>query len=122
MFRLTVAKKSESSEIDFKADVIAFACGELGIMPLADVYDMTFAEFQIRLFAYKRIQLREWEKVRMIAWSAFIGSHQDPKTMPKTIDSFMNLGDNSNKSKVSEAQKERFLNAMSEYLKQANNG
>jgi len=39
--------------------VISFACGELGIMRLDDVLDMSFAEFQIRLFAYKRIQLKE---------------------------------------------------------------
>lgn len=53
---------------------------------------MTFAEFQIRLFAYKRMELREWEKVRQIAWSAFIAPHQDPKKLPKTIDRFMSLG------------------------------
>lgn len=84
---------------------------------------MSFAEFQIRLFAYKRMQLRDWEKVRQIAWSAFIGSHQDPKKMPKSIDKFMSLeGSNKSKSKVTEAQKERFMGAMAEYLKQVKNG
>jgi hypothetical protein len=82
---------------------------------------MTFAEFQIRLFAYKRIQLREWEKVRQISWSAFIGSHQDPKKMPKTIDKFMSLGEKQ-KQNVSQEQKERFLQAYQEYLKQVKNG
>ena len=83
---------------------------------------MTFAEFQIRLFAYKRMQLREWEKVRQISWSAFIGSHQDPKKMPKTIDKFMRLDNGEAKPSVSEVQKERFRNAYSEYLKQQGNG
>ena len=87
-------------------------------MRLDDVYNMTFAEFQIRLFAYKRMQLREWEKVRQISWSAFIGSHQDPKKMPKTIDKFMKLDSGVEKTSVSDAQKERFKNAYSEYLKQ----
>ena len=91
-------------------------------MRLDDVYDMTFAEFQIRLFAYKRMQLREWEKVRQISWSAFIGSHQDPKKMPKTIDKFMRLDSGQSKSGVSEAEKERFRSVYSEYLKQVNNG
>ncbi len=91
-------------------------------MRLDDVYDMTFAEFQIRLFAYKRMQLREWEKVRMIAWSAFIGSHQDPKTMPRTIDKFMSLDNEKPKSNVSEEQRQRFLQATEEYLKQVKNG
>ena len=91
-------------------------------MRLDDVYDMTFAEFQIRLFAYKRMQLREWEKVRQISWSAFIGSHQDPKKMPKTIDKFMRLDNGEVKPTISEVQKERFRNAYSEYLKQQGNG
>lgn len=87
-------------------------------MRLDDVLDMTFAEFQIRLFAYKRMQLRDWEKVRQIAWSAFIGSHQDPKKMPKTIDKFMSLGgQDKSKSGVTESQKARFMEAMSEYIK-----
>jgi len=92
-------------------------------MRLSDVYDMTFAEFQIRLFAYKRMQLRDWEKVRQIAWSSFIGSHQDPKKMPKTIDKFMSLDfGETKKTGVSEAQKERFLSVYSEYIKQVKNG
>ena len=91
-------------------------------MSLDYVYDMTFAEFQIRLFAYKRMQLRDWEKVRQIAWSAFIGSHQDPKKMPKTIDKFMSLGGNDRKQGVSKEQRDRFLGAYSEYLKQVQNG
>ena len=91
-------------------------------MRLEDVYDMTFAEFQIRLFAYKRIQLREWEKVRQISWSAFIGPHQDPKKMPKSIDKFMPLGDSNVKKGVSDEQRKRYLEEMQKYLKLKNNG
>jgi len=91
-------------------------------MRLEDVYDMTFAEFQIRLFAYKRIQLRDWEKVRQISWSAFIGSHQDPKKMPKSIDKFMPLGDSNAKRGVSDEQRKRYLEEMQKYLKLKNNG
>lgn len=91
-------------------------------MRLSDVYDMTFAEFQIRLFAYKRMEMREWEKVRQIAWSAFIAPHQDPKKLPKTIDKFMNLGGEKIRQGVSEEQKENFLKAYKEYLNQKANG
>jgi hypothetical protein len=91
-------------------------------MRLSDVYDMTFAEFQIRLFAYKRIQLREWEKVRQIAWSATIGSHQDPKKLPKTIEKFMSLGSEKVKIGVSEDQKTNFLKVYKEYLNNSKNG
>ena len=84
---------------------------------------MTFAEFQIRLFAYKRMELREWEKVRQIAWSAFIAPHQDPKKLPKTIDKFMNLGGSNNTNRgVGIEQKENFLKAYKEYLNQKKNG
>lgn len=84
---------------------------------------MTFAEFQIRLFAYKRMELREWEKVRQIAWSAFIAPHQDPKKLPKSIDKFMNLGGSNNTNKgVGIEQKENFLKAYKEYLNQKKNG
>lgn len=91
-------------------------------MRLSDVYDMTFAEFQIRLFAYKRMEMREWEKVRQIAWSAFIAPHQDPKKLPKTIDKFMNLGGEKIRKGVSDEQKENFLKAYKEYLNQKANG
>lgn len=90
---------------------------------MSDVYDMTFAEFQIRLFAYKRMELREWEKVRQIAWSAFIAPHQDPKKLPKSIDKFMNLnGSNNTNRGVGIEQKENFLKAYKEYLNQKKNG
>ena len=83
---------------------------------------MTFAEFQIRLFAYKRMELREWEKVRQIAWSAFIAPHQDPKKLPKSIDKFMSLGEKNTTKGVGEQQKENFLKAYKEYLNQKKNG
>lgn len=83
------------------------------------VYDMSFAEFQIRLFAWKRTEERAWEKVRLLAWYSMTGSHLDPKKLPKSINNFMKLGiDNRQKSRVSDAQKEAFMNAMKEYLKQ----
>jgi hypothetical protein len=84
---------------------------------------MCFAEFQIRLFAYKRVQLREWEKVRFMAWSSTIGSHQDPKKLPKTIEKFMPLADNEgSKRGVTDAQRENYLQVYKEYLKQISNG
>ena len=52
---------------------------------------MSFAEFQIRLFAYQRVQEREWDKVRFVAFNAMRGSHLDPKKMPKTLQTFLKL-------------------------------
>lgn len=84
------------------------------------VYDMSFAEFQIRLFAWKRTQEREWEKVRILAWYCMTGSHMDPKKMPKSITHFMSLDIDKKQNVISEAHKQRFLDAMKEYVKQIN--
>lgn len=82
---------------------------------------MSFAEFQIRLFAWQRTEERAWEKVRLLAWYAMTGSHQDPKKMPKSINQFMKLKiDKPNNSRVSDEMKARFIEATKEYLKQSN--
>jgi hypothetical protein len=85
---------------------------------------MTFAEFQIRLFAYKRMELRDWEKFRLVAYNALIAPYQDYKKLPKTMDKFMDLsGGNAKKSiGVSDEQKQRFIEATKEYLNKIANG
>ena len=52
---------------------------------------MTWAEFRIRLYAYKRLELKEWQKVREIAWNGLIGSHVNPKKLPKSKEAFIPL-------------------------------
>ena len=81
---------------------------------------MSFAEFQIRLFAWSRCQEREWEKVRILAWYSLIGSHQNPKKLPKSINQFMSLDLDKKTGVVSEAQVQRFKDEMSKYLQQLN--
>ena len=92
-------------------------------MRLSDVYDMTFAEFQIRLFAYKRMQLEDWKKFRLVAYNALVAPYQDYKKLPKTMDKFMDLSGGKHQSKgVSEEQKQRFLEAYKNYLNNSENG
>lgn len=92
-------------------------------MRLVDVYDMTFAEFQIRLFAYKRMQLEDWRKFRLVAYNALIAPYQDHKKLPKTMDKFMDLSDGKIQNKgVSEQQKQRFLYEYKLYLNNSING
>lgn len=92
-------------------------------MRLVDVYDMTFAEFQIRLFAYKRMQIRDWEKHRLVAYNALIAPYQDYKKLPKTMDKFMNLsGEVKKQVGVSEEQKANFLEIYKQYLNTSENG
>lgn len=101
--------------------MISFAIGELGMPTLESVYNMTWAEFQIRLFAYNRMEQNQWFKIRELAWSATIAPHLNPKKMPKSKDAFMNLGStNTSKSGVSQAQKDAFLAAYQQYQKEAN--
>ena len=74
------------------------------------VYDMTWAEFQIRLFAYKRIDLYEWEKLREVMWTTYIAPHQDPKKMTKRKEQFLPLHkDKKQSGSISDAQKEMFI-------------
>lgn len=79
------------------------------------VYDMSFAEFQIRLFAYERVQYREWEKVRMICYYVEASSMHRKKKMP-SLEQFMPLGtDKKSVGGLSEAQKQRFLDETKKY-------
>ena len=51
---------------------------------------MTWAEFRIRLFAYKRLELKEWEKVRFIAYQTYV-SNWYSKKKPKSIENYLPL-------------------------------
>lgn len=85
------------------------------------VYDMSFAEFQIRLFAWKRVQTREWEKVRILAWHVRASSINAPKKMP-SLEKFMKLDtDREHNTGVTPEQKARFMEAYADYINQVNN-
>ena len=58
-----------------------------------------------------------------MAWSSTIGSHQDPKKLPKNIEKFMPLNQEERQVKrVSDEQKAAYLIEYAEYLKKVNNG
>ncbi len=54
---------------------------------------MTWAEFLIRLYAYKRMELKQMYKIRELAWVTYIAPHQNPKKMKKSINTFWKLED-----------------------------
>ena len=93
--------------------------GELGCPSLEYFYNMTWAEFRIRLFAYQRVEKRDWYKVREIAYASLIGPHCDPKKLPKTKESFMPMNE---KSGVSKSMIEQMKKAQAQYLKDKQNG
>jgi len=76
---------------------------------------MTWAEFQIRAFAYNRTSQHKEELYREVAWSALIGTHLNPKKLPKTKDIFWKIGNK--KSVVNDGMKEAMKAAQEEYFK-----
>lgn len=77
---------------------------------------MTWAEFQIRLFAYKRQDLYKWQMLRELMWVTYIAPNQDPKKMAKNKNSFMPLkGDKKQSSGVSEEHKQIFLKELQKW-------
>lgn len=82
---------------------------------------MTWAEFQIRLFAYKRQDLYEWKKLRELMWITYISPNQDPKKMAKRKEQFLPLdGDRQQKGGISERQREIFLQEYKKYQDKLN--
>lgn len=76
---------------------------------------MTWSEFQIRLFSFKRMEVVEFQKLRELMWTVYVAPHLDPKRMDKTKTSFMPLPtDKKNTKGVTEEQKQNFIK---EYVK-----
>ena len=132
MFRKTKKKSNSNEEIkpfDWNSDVVAFACGELGLR-LEEFYEMPWCEFLIKSYAYNRMQEEKLRHTRLVAYSAQIGSHLDPKKLPRSIDQFMKIGsennsdknsDNPDKKPIFDDMKELFRKRMSEYKNQVIN-
>lgn len=83
-------KKNDASKVDWDKDIIAFGVGELGLR-LDDVHEMSYYEFQLKSYAHYRMQKEKMYHTRLIAYYGMIGSHLDPKRLPKNIDSFMSI-------------------------------
>lgn len=77
---------------------------------------MSWREFSLRSHAHRRQELNEWRKVREIAYHALIGSHVDPKRLPKNIRSFMPIEGDKKQQKISESHKQAFIDAFKKYL------
>jgi hypothetical protein len=79
---------------------------------------MTMAEFNIRLFSFKRLERNKEVLFREVAWQSLVGSHADPKKIPKNRQKFWQIGEVSKIDKdTKDRMKEAMLHAMSEYNK-----
>lgn len=120
MFRKPKKKSNSNEEIkpfDWDSDVVAFACGELGLR-LEEFYEMPWCEFLIKSYAYNRMQEEKLRHTRLIAYSSQIGSHLDPKKLPRSIDQFMQIGNEDNKkpkTQGTQSMRDLFKQRMKEY-------
>ncbi len=95
--------------------------GELNCPNLDFVYDMTWAEFQIRLFAYKRMDLYKWIQIREMMWITYIAPHQDYKKMAKRKELLLPLKNDKKQSiGVSQEHKEQFLKEFQKWQQAVN--
>ena len=93
---------------------------ELNCPSLDYVYDMTWAEFRIRMYGYNRMQDREDIRAREISWNALIAPSRDPKKLPKTKDKFWQIG--TKEVSINEGMKEAIKQAQQEYFNKVKNG
>ena len=97
------------------------AIGELNCPSLDYVYRMTWAEFTLRLFSYKRQERNDWYKVREVCYQIYTSNWGDPKRKPVSKEKYLPL-DYNKSNKMSEAMRERILEAKAQYLKDKQNG
>jgi len=75
---------------------------------------MTMAEFNIRLFAFYRMELKENIKTREIAYNSYIGGSMNLKKLP-TKKQFWDLGIKKAIPKINKQAMEFFKQAQQEY-------
>jgi len=90
---------------------VATALGELNCT-YEQYCEMTWAEFQLRLFSYKRVNKEKWEMLRLLMYNNTVAPHRDPKRIPKSINSFMQIGSS---KKISDAQLNAIKKAQEQY-------
>ena len=80
---------------------------------------MTWAEFQIRSYGWKRQDERESYKLRKVGFAAMWAFHGDFKRLPKSENKFWQIGDV--KAATTTEEQEAIKAARINYLKQKNN-
>lgn len=77
---------------------------------------MTWAEFQLRLFAFNRMQKREWEKIAELSTNIIIAGFIDGKEKKKRINQIQKAYLQEGASKgLTEAMRKTILKAQQEY-------
>lgn len=79
---------------------------------------MTMAEFNIRYFALNRIEEKKDLRTREVGYSALVGSHLDPKKLPKNKTQYWQIGID---KKIEKSRKDRMKEAMLKAVNDYNN-
>jgi hypothetical protein len=69
---------------------------------------------------YKRAELNDWKKVREISYYSLIGSHMNPKRLPKSIQKFMPLEGEKKDKTITDEQRNAFLIEAQKYINKKN--
>ena len=81
---------------------------------MEEFYDMPWCEYLIKCQAWQRIEKEKWRHTRLIAFESKIGSHLNPKSLPRTIEKYLPL-DGKRKRKISNETRELYERRMAEY-------
>ena len=82
---------------------------------------MTLAEFELRAYAYRRIQQWDWAKFRSVSYWAVRAFNIAPKSIPKKLSDMMHLpfvDVNADKGGLNDSQIAAFKRAQERYNKQ----
>jgi tryptophan synthase beta subunit len=69
---------------------------------------------------YKRAELNDWKKVREMSYYSLIGSHMNPKRLPKSIQKFMPLEGEKKEKTITDEQRNAFLIEAQKYINKKN--
>lgn len=108
--------KSKKKAIKYKLnenDIVSFAVGELGLR-LFEFYNMPYCEFILKAQAYHRMQNEQLKRIRFNTFYSMIGSHLDPKKLPKSESNFLPI-EEERKSQISDEMRELFKKRQREY-------
>ena len=78
---------------------------------------MAWCEYLLKCYAWERMEREKWRKVRLIAFEARVGSHVDPKTLPRTIEQYMPLDGKKTVSRVPRSEIEALKREREQILK-----
>jgi len=95
--------------------VVSLCLGEFNCS-YEEYCNMTWAEFQLRLFAFNRMQKREWEKIAELSTNIIIAGFIDGKEKKKRINQIRKAYlETTSSNGMTEAMRKTILKAQQEY-------